>query len=187
MHGQALLSCTHPPACSLQLSTEHDNPSSQFTAVPLQTPPVHASPEVHASPSLHGVVSAFVGFEQTPVDVLQVPAVWHWSSAVHVTATPLTHTPAWQVSFCVQALLSLQVVPSPLFWKAHTPVDVLHTPAMWHWSGAAQVTGLAPVQTPDKQLSVCVHLFPSSQLAPSAFWEIGQAPVDLLHAPTVWH
>jgi hypothetical protein len=31
------------------------------------------------------VPSALAGFEHTPVDVLQTPAVWHESSAVQVT------------------------------------------------------------------------------------------------------
>ena len=45
--------------------------------------PTHAvftsqwSPAVHASESLHEVPDGFAGFEQTPVDGAQVPALWH--------------------------------------------------------------------------------------------------------------
>jgi len=44
---------------------------------PVQTPVWQVSACVHALPSLHVVPSAFDGFEQVPVDGLQVPAVWH--------------------------------------------------------------------------------------------------------------
>jgi hypothetical protein len=45
-------------------------------------PPVHApdwqvSGLVQPLPSLHDAPFAFAGFEQTPVDGLHVPAVWH--------------------------------------------------------------------------------------------------------------
>jgi hypothetical protein len=53
----------------------------QVTAVPgLHTPLTQESTPlvpVQALPSLHDRPSAFVGFVQTPVDVLQTPAVWH--------------------------------------------------------------------------------------------------------------
>jgi hypothetical protein len=42
------------------------------------------------------------------------------------------HTPAWQVSVCVQALPSLQAVPSAAFGFEQTPVAGLQTPAAWH-------------------------------------------------------
>ena len=35
-------------------------------------------------PPLHGVPSAFCEFEQMPDDESQVPALWHWSSAVQI-------------------------------------------------------------------------------------------------------
>jgi hypothetical protein len=59
----------------------------------VQEPPWHASPVVQLFPSLHAVPSASVGFEQTPVDVLQVPTAWHWSCAVHVTGLPPVQLP----------------------------------------------------------------------------------------------
>jgi len=66
---------------------------------------------VQASPSLQAAPSALLGFEQRPVPGLQVPAVWHWSSAAQITGMAPVHAPAWQVSDCVQALPSSQTVP----------------------------------------------------------------------------
>jgi hypothetical protein len=44
---------------------------------PTQVPDWHVSVCVQAFPSLHAVPSGAVGFEQTPVAVLQMPAMWH--------------------------------------------------------------------------------------------------------------
>jgi|HubBroStandDraft_4_1064222.scaffolds.fasta_scaffold675216_2 hypothetical protein len=71
----------------------------------MQVPPSHVPPG-------HSVPSGAVGFEQTPVLESQVPTRWHASLAVQVTGFDPVHTPAWQVSVCVHALPSLQVVPS---------------------------------------------------------------------------
>jgi len=49
----------------------------QVTGEPVQEPDWQVSASVHALPSLHGVPFDFAGFEQTPVDVLHVPASWH--------------------------------------------------------------------------------------------------------------
>jgi hypothetical protein len=153
----------------------------------LQTPPWHASPVVQALPSLQAVPSALLGLGQTPVDVLHVPAVWHWSRAVQVTGLAPVQTPATQVSVWVQALPSLQAVPSALLGLEQTPVDVLHVPAVWHWSRAVQVTGLAPVQVPATQVSDWVQALPSLQAVPSVLLGLEQTPVEVLHVPAVWH
>jgi hypothetical protein len=42
------------------------------------------------------------------------------------------HTPLVQVSLCVQALPSLQVVPSAAAGFEHVPVAGLQVPAAWH-------------------------------------------------------
>jgi len=97
---------------------------------------------------LHGVLFGLGGFEQTPVLVLQAPASWHWSSAVHVTGLAPVQFPPWQVSVCVQAFPSLHGVLFGLAGFEQTPVLVLQTRVSWHWSGAGQTTGLVPVQTP---------------------------------------
>jgi hypothetical protein len=89
---------------------------------------------VQALPSLQVVPFAAAGFEQAPVDGLQVPAVWHWSCAVHVTGLPPVQTPAWQVSVCVQAFPSLHTVPLASFASdgqlAELPVQLSATS---HW------------------------------------------------------
>jgi hypothetical protein len=104
---------------------------------------------VQALPSLHDVPSAFAGFEQIPVDVLHVPTSWHWSWATQLTGFPPVQAPVWQVSVCVQALLSLHAVPLAFAGLEQTPVEVLQVPASWHWSCATQLTGFAPEHAPD--------------------------------------
>jgi len=73
-HPHAVLSAVQPPALSLQLSTVHAMPSSQETALPPHTPPVHASPAVQTRPSSHSVPFGLAGFEHCPVPGSQVPA-----------------------------------------------------------------------------------------------------------------
>lgn len=92
-----------------------------------QTPAWHVSFWVQASPSLHGEPLALAGLEHTPVAGLQVPASWHWSGKAHVTALAPTQAPAWQVSACVHALLSLHIVPFAAGAATHTPMPALHT------------------------------------------------------------
>jgi hypothetical protein len=154
---------------------------------PLQAPDWHVSVCVHAFPSVHVVPSDFAGFEHTPVDVLHVPAVWHWSDAVQATELPPVHAPDWHVSVCVHAFPSLHVVPSDLAGFEHRPVPGLHEPTSWHWSLAVQITPFPPVQVPATHVSVCVHAFPSLQLTPSAFAGFEQTPVPVSHVPTSWH
>ena len=123
--------------------------------VPLQTPFVHASLVVHRLVSLQAVPFAFAGFEQ-PLTV-HVPGSWHWSVAGQLTAPmqlPFTH---W--SAAVQVSPSLQVVPFALIGFEQVPDVGSHVPCVWHWSGAAQTTGLPPAQTPFWQVSVRVQAF----------------------------
>ena len=86
---------------------------------------------VQLLPSLQLEPSALVGFEHFPVDELQVPAEWHWSSAVHTTAVPV-HEPDWQVSPVVHPLPSLHPVPFGAVGFEHVPFAGLHVPATWH-------------------------------------------------------
>jgi hypothetical protein len=104
-----------------------------------------------------------------------------------VTGFEPAQAPAWQVSLCVQALPSLHDAPSAFAGFEHTPVLVLHVPAVWHWSGAAQVTGFAPVQAPAWQVSLCVQASPSVHDAPSAFAGFEHTPVPVSQVPAVWH
>src|SRR5437867_259135 len=96
--------------------------------------------------------------------------------------------PFWQVSVCVQALPSLQAVPLVLVVGAeHTPVAGLQVPGWWHWS-AVQTTGLAPMQLPFWQVSVCVQALPSLQAVPLVL-VVGaeHTPVAGLQVPGWWH
>jgi hypothetical protein len=49
---------------------------------------------VQALPSLHDTPFVLLGFEQIPVTVSQMPALWHWSNAEHVVLVPAVHVPA---------------------------------------------------------------------------------------------
>jgi hypothetical protein len=105
------------------------------TTVPprLQVPaPSQVSPDVQAFWSLHAVPDGAKGFEHCPETGLQVPTRKHSPSDVQVTGFPPVQTPLWQVSVRVQALPSLQLVPSALLGFEQTPVVVLQVPTSWH-------------------------------------------------------
>ena len=78
--------------------------------------------------------------------------------------------PAWQVP-------PAQCVPSAFAGAEQSPVAESHAPSSWQSSLAAQLFGDAPVHTPARQVSVCVHLSPSSHDAPSALAGSLQVPV----------
>ena len=77
----------------------------------------------------------------------------------------------------VQALLSEQVAPFGAAGFEQVPSVGLQTPAMWHWSVAAQVVVEPPVQTPAWQLSPVVQALPSLQVVPFGAEGFEQAPV----------
>src|SRR5439155_454128 len=147
--------------------------------LPVHTPLSQVSVWVHALPSLQAVPSAFAGFEHVPLAGSQVPAMWHWSEAVQTTALMPVHTPLSQVSVWVQALPSLQAVPSSFAGFEQVPLAGSQVPASWHWSGAAQTTGLLPVHTPLSQVSVWVQASPSLQAVPSG-WRRSSGQVALV-------
>jgi hypothetical protein len=115
---------------------------------PAQAPAWQVSAWVQAFPSSHEVPSAFAGFEHIPVAASHAPALRHGSGAEHTTGLAPAQAPAWQVSVWVQALPSLHEEPSAFAGVEHVPVAGSHTPALWHWSGDAHTTGLAPVHMP---------------------------------------
>ena len=78
------------------------------------------------------VQPAMGGLPQVPVAGSQVPAVWHWSEAVHTTGFVPTQAPAAQASVCVHALPSVQGVPSTFVGLLQVPVAGLQAPAVWH-------------------------------------------------------
>ena len=154
---------------------------------PAQAPDWHESVCVHALPSLQVVPFVAAGFEHAPVPGLQLPATWHWSSAVHVTGFDPVHAPDWHESVCVHASPSLQLVPFVAAGFEHAPVPALQLPATWHWSSAVHVTGFLPVHAPDWHESVCVHASPSLQLVPFVAAGFEHAPVPGLQLPATWH
>src|SRR5204863_218227 len=152
-----------------------------------QAPAAQVSVRVQASPSSHGAPSSLAGLLQTPDAGLQVPAVWHWSAAVHTTGFAPTQAPAWQVSLCVHALASLQLVPLGLAGLLQAPDAGSQVPAVWHWLAAVHTTGFAPTQAPAWQVSLCVHALASLQLVPLGLAGLLQAPVAGSQVPAVWH
>jgi hypothetical protein len=84
----------------------------------------HDSPTEQRSPSEQAVPFGAAGFEQTPVLGAQAPATVHGPEAVHTTGFDPVQTPDWQVSVCVQASLSLQVVPLVATGFVQVPVLV---------------------------------------------------------------
>ncbi len=147
----------------------HWSAATQTTGLaPEQMPLAQASTWVQALPSLQDEPSATEGLEQVPLVGLQLPATWHWSEATHVTGFAPVHVPLWQESACVHAFPSVQVVPFAATGFEHCPVAGAQTPATWHWSAAAHVTGFVPVHVPLWQESVWVQAFPSLQVVPFA-------------------
>jgi hypothetical protein len=142
LHGPVLFVCTHPLP-GLQLSSVHTWPSSQSSGtLPAHVPPPHTSDVVHASPSSH----ACVLFVYThPLPLLHVSSV-HPLLSLHTSGAP-THVPLAHASAVVQAFPSLQLPTRFGFEQA--PLEVLQTPASWHWSSAVQTTKLLPVQLPN--------------------------------------
>jgi hypothetical protein len=154
---------------------------------PWHAPAWQVSACVHALPSLQAVPLALAGFEQTPVATSQVPAVWHWSWAVHTTGFDPVHAPAWHESARVHALPSLHASPFGLLGFEQDPVLGLQVPAVWHWSSAAHTTGLSPTHPPLRHTSLVVQALPSLHAAPSLLAGFVHWPVWGLHEPASWH
>ena len=107
-HGFVLFVNTQRPVAGLQASLVQTLPSSQTTGfAPTHDPFWQLSGDVQALLSLHTVLLGATGFEQRPVTVLQVPAMWHWSNAVQVTFVGFSQRPVLALQiFAVQALAS---------------------------------------------------------------------------------
>jgi hypothetical protein len=85
---------------------------------------------------------------------------WHVSHVfVPFVAPDETHAPP------------IEQKPALSVGAEHTPVLVLHVPAVWQESGAVHVTGFEPVQAPLSQASVCVQAFPSLHDVPLVTFE----------------
>src|SRR6185437_16006268 len=138
-------------------------------------------------PSLHAVPSGWFETGHMPVVGSQAATVVHDVGMGHTTGFLPVQTPAVQVSVRVQALPSLQTVPSGFAGYQHIPVTALQVPASWHWSLAAQITGFPPVHTPLWHVSVWVQALPSLHAVPSGWFETGHTPVVGSQAATVVH
>ena len=100
-HGAPLgfAGCEQVPVCGLHVPASwHSSGAVQTTAAPgthwpfasQWSPP---SAPVQALPSEQDVPLGFTGLEQAPVCGSHVPASWHWSEAVQVTAVPPVQMP----------------------------------------------------------------------------------------------
>jgi hypothetical protein len=145
----------------------HPSFAVQVIAVPaLQTPPWQVSRPLHLLPSSQSAPSPRAGFEQVPVLGAQVPTLWQRSRTVQLTAVPAAHRPLLQVSMPLHLLPSSQLVPSACDGFEHVPVDGLQAPTVWQRSMALQVTAVPAAHEPPWQVSMPLHLLPSSQLVP---------------------
>src|SRR5436190_1264934 len=151
--------------------------------VPVQTPALQTSPSVLASPSLHGLPSGVTGFEQVALSGSQTPASWHWSWAVQTTGLTPVHVPPWQVSLCVQASPSSQLVPvSGVTVQLDVPLQV----RVLHWSEVQVIA--VPTHWPlPSQVSLKEQASPSSHAAPSALAGFEHSPVAGSQMPASWH
>lgn len=179
----------HCPFAELQVpATWHWSAAMQTTGLaPTQAPLWHESTVVQRLPSLHAVPFAALGLLQSPLLGSQVPATWHWSDAAQTTGLAPTQAPAWHESTVVQALPSMQAVPFAALGLLQTPLLGSQVPATWHWSDAAQTTGLAPTQAPLWQESTVVQAFPSLQAAPLGRFVPTHWPVRTSQLLAVWH
>jgi hypothetical protein len=128
-----------PVALSQVPGTWHSSIAVQTTGLPpSHEPPWQVSVWVQASPSSQAAPSGLTGFEHTPSVGSQVPAVWHWSSEVHVTGVLApTQTPLWQVPPVVQP--ALQAVPLP--WMDHAVSEVTGSQTRQVFAGFAAPLG----------------------------------------------
>ena len=136
---------------------------------------------------MHGVPSAFDEFTHIPVTGSHAPPLLHWSAGAQMACEVPLQTPVWHTSFLVQMLPSSHGVPLVFAGFEHIPVAGLQTPALWHESCGAQVTGLAPAHVPAWQVSVWVQPLPSSHAAPLGFAGFEHTPVAGLQTPALWH
>jgi hypothetical protein len=113
--------------------------------------------------------------------------LWHASGGGQAKLPLGAQTPFEQASPSVQPSPSSHVVPSVTLGLLHTPEPGSQTPATWHWSAAAQVTGVPGRQVPPKQASACVQKLPSVQTAPSLLAGFEHTPVAASQLPTAWH
>ena len=157
------------PVEGLQASVVQGLWSSTATWAPgVQVPAWQVSVWVQALPSVHEEPFDLAGFEQAPVDALQVPGSWHWSLATQTTGVPVVQRPAaLQSSAPLQALLSEHEVPVATgVWL--TPVAELHESVV-HGLPSSTTGGVPKTQTAVAlQVSAPLQALPSEQAVPAA-------------------
>ena len=167
-----------------------------ITTVPAQLPPRQASPLVQRFMSLQGLPSALGGLVQRPVARSQVPALWHWSSAVQASSVPLQFIPR-QASFRVQGLPSLQRAPLRAPQLPSLPAPAAREQAwqsFWLLPPQALLQQTPSTQNPDMQSPLPVHgrplpsrpQRPLKHLVPVTHWAsdtqvVSQAVPEALH------
>lgn len=121
----------HDPRVGSQTPASKQVPSEvQVTLLAgVHLPCWQVSLRVQALLSLQGVLAGDSGLVHVPLPVSHLPAMWHWSSATHVTGFPPLHAPFWHESVCVHALPSLHLVPFGAAGDEHRPVPASHAPA----------------------------------------------------------
>jgi hypothetical protein len=131
---------------------------------PVQVPFWQESTLVQVLPSLQPEPFVFAGFEQLPVWGLQVPALWHWSWAVHVTGFEPVQVPLWHASFRVQALPSSQGVAFALGTAMHVPFAGSQLPVLHALPLDEQSTGVPATHvSAEPHVSSPLQGLPSSQ------------------------
>lgn len=148
------------PAETLQTSVT----GGQVTGLPpVQIPAWQVSPVVQPLPSEQAAPFDLTGFEQSPVDGEQVPALWHWSSALHVTGFVPTQEPLWQ-TWSPKHLLPSPLQDSPSRAASQVPVAALQT------VHSPQLTGVPATQLPSpSQISSPLQALLSLQAVPAGF------------------
>jgi len=151
------------PATGSQLSAVQTLLSLQLSAVPgVHTPLWQVSLPLQVLPSPHAVPLATAEFRQ-PVTGLQVSVVQTLPS-LQLSAVPVVHTPAWQVSSPLHTLPSVHDEPfgTGAFWQPAmgSQVSVVQTFA------SLQLRGVPVVHTPAWQVSLPLHTLPSAQGEP---------------------
>src|SRR5262245_14660299 len=148
----------------------------------MQAPPRQTSPCVQALPSLQVLPSGFGGSEQIPVAGLHVPALWHWSEAVHTTGVPAWQAPFWHISAPLQALPSLQLVPLATGVCVQPPA-ALH-PSVVHGLPSSQLVPEPGTQIPAWQVEADAQAVAGAHTVPSGTGELWQ-PVAGSHVSAV--
>jgi hypothetical protein len=186
--GEQSASCVHPPVQTAPLHGPGQVTGPGIWHVPDVHEPAGCKVNVPVHIAVpHVVPSALLGLVQTPVPGTQLPALWHWSSALHVTELPALHVPPWHVSSVHRFASRSHDTPFALATGAGQPDAGTHAPMVWHWS-VVHVTAEPTTHVPDWHVSA-VQRFPSAlHDVPFALGTTAEhEPVAGLHVPGLLH